>query len=73
MTTRPIEFTAKTAAAMLGLTMSALRKLRERGKITGRKIGRDWFYSPVDLEPHMKPAIGTKGGKLGRPRKRGPL
>ncbi len=55
--------TTADAAAALGLTPDAVRKLIKGGTLRAERRGRDWWITPAAVE-----AARTKRPKVGRPR-----
>ena len=52
--------TTKEASAKAGLDRAYIRRLLESGKLSGRKVGRDWLVDDKSLEYYManRPRIG---------------
>lgn len=46
--------TLTEAAAILGVTPDTLRQQIANGKLTARKIGRDWHVTPREVERYGK-------------------
>lgn len=44
-----IQYTAKEAADMLGITVDNLRQRRHKGQINGIKKGGSWFYTEQEM------------------------
>jgi excisionase family DNA binding protein len=61
--------TTAEAADRLGLTMRAVQKMIEAGRLVARKVGRDYLIDPAALANIPKQAAGRppkaakKGGK----------
>jgi excisionase family DNA binding protein len=53
--------TTKEAADKLGLSTDHVRRLLEQGKITGKKLGRDWVIPTLNYTRKRKPKRGGKG------------
>lgn len=50
--------TTPQAAARLGLTVRAIQKMIEAGRLTAQKVGRDYLIDPLSLENIPKQAPG---------------
>lgn len=64
--------TAKQTAERLQYSISHLRNMRLAGRIKGKRIGRDYFYTEAEVErvaalPRPKPGW-PKGRKQTKPR-----
>lgn len=46
--------TLKEAAAVLGVTPDTLRQQIHAGKLKARKVGRDWWVEPREVERYRK-------------------
>ena len=55
--------TLTQAAARLGLSPSTLRNQIHGGRLTARKVGRDWTVSEREVERYRASSLG----KVGRP------
>lgn len=54
--------TVEEAAAVLGITIAAVRKRLERGQLSGERQGRRWIVY-LDAEPTPRPAHGATGDR----------
>jgi len=45
----------KEAAEHLGLSQEHVRRLLEQGKISGKKLGRDWVVLSLDYKRKRRP------------------
>jgi excisionase family DNA binding protein len=52
-------YSVKEAAAKMGISGSQCRRLLERGRISGRKLGHDWAVFSLDYKRQRAP----KGSK----------
>jgi excisionase family DNA binding protein len=43
----------KEAAAQFPISYSQLRRLARTGRLTARKLGRDWFTTPEDVAAYL--------------------
>lgn len=50
--------TTAEAATRLGLTVRAIQKMIEGGRLPARKVGRDYLIDPSALEDIPKQAVG---------------
>jgi excisionase family DNA binding protein len=50
--------TTSEAASRLGLTIRAVQKMIEAGRLEARKVGRDYLIAPNALESITKQAAG---------------
>jgi len=48
-------YSVKEAAQKLGLGTSQVRRLLAKGKIKGKKLGRDWVVLSLDYKRKRKP------------------
>ena len=48
-------YSVREAAVEIGLSERHLRLLLERGRIEGKKLGRDWVVLSLDYERKRKP------------------
>ncbi len=57
--------TTAQAAGRLGLTVRAIQKMIEAGRLEARKVGRDYLIDPSALEniPRQAPGRPPKAGK----------
>jgi excisionase family DNA binding protein len=55
--------TTADAAARLGLTVRAVQKMIEAGRLPAQKVGRDYLIAPAALESIPKQAAGRPPGK----------
>lgn len=69
----PELLTTTEAAARLGLTMRAVQKMIEAGRLEARKVGRDYVIDPAALENIPSKTSGrppnsqkTKAAKKGK-------
>ena len=46
--------TLAKAAAILGVHPDTLRRQVHRGKLTAKKVGRDWTVTPREVERYRK-------------------
>ncbi len=53
-------FTVKQAAEILGLEESHVRRLLAKGKIKGKKWGRDWMIEKLNYQRKRKTGGGRK-------------
>jgi excisionase family DNA binding protein len=56
--------TTADAAARLGLTVRAVQKMIEAGRLPAQKVGRDYLIAPDALETIPKQAAGRPPGKV---------
>jgi excisionase family DNA binding protein len=67
--------TTAEAADRLGLTIRAVQKMIEAGRLEARKVGRDYLIAPAALEHIPKQAPGrppkSKASTNGASRKKG--
>ncbi len=56
---------SREVAAELGVQQSRVRQLVLSGALTGRKMGRDWFFLPSEIARYKR-----ERPPRGRPRKR---
>ena len=48
-------YSTKEAASKLGLSTAHIRRLLEQGKLSGKKVGRDWIVLELDYKRRRKP------------------
>jgi len=53
-------YSVREAAAELGLSERHLRLLLTKGKIKGKKLGRDWVVLSLDYKRKRKPKTGKR-------------
>ena len=46
--------TLAEAASLLGITAATLRQQIANGKLKARKIGRDWWVTPKEVERYAR-------------------
>ncbi|MGI8656854.1 MAG: helix-turn-helix domain-containing protein [Pyrinomonadaceae bacterium] len=56
--------TTADAAARLGLTVRAVQKMIEAGRLPAQKVGRDYLIAPASLDSIPKQAAGRPPGKV---------
>lgn len=54
-------YTTKEAASKLGISHQHVRYLLARGKIEGKRLGRDWVVLSLDYKRKRRPKV-RKGG-----------
>jgi hypothetical protein len=47
------QITLLEASRRFGLSANTLRLLARRGRLSARKIGRDWFTTPREMERYL--------------------
>lgn len=52
-------------AALLGVTAATVRQQIANGKLRARKVGRDWWVTPQDVERYRREHQGDRRGKSG--------
>ena len=52
--------TLTEAAELLGLDPSSLRHQIANGKLRAKKMGRDWFVTPREVERYRRESKGTR-------------
>lgn len=60
--------TTQEAAEALGLVVGTLRVQIAKGKLRARKVGRDWYIAPAEVERYRREHRGLVTG--GRKAKR---
>ncbi len=53
-------YSVNEAAQKLGLDPSQVRRLLKKGKIEGKKLGRDWVVLSLDYKRRRKPKRSEK-------------
>lgn len=46
--------TSEEVAAVLGVNDSRVRQLARAGLLNGRRVGRDWIFTPADVEEYQQ-------------------
>jgi excisionase family DNA binding protein len=57
--------TTAEAAESLGIAPTTVRRQIEQGRIAARKVGRDWWVTPREVERYRAESLGRPGRKTG--------